>query len=117
VVNLDLPGGGFFMPLFVVLREGGTLSAALEQEIRDRIRREYTPRHVPDRIIAVPAIPKTLTNKKMEVPVRRVLLGTPVEAAAERHAMADPDALDAFVTYARGQHDYPLPSHPSGSHP
>jgi acetoacetyl-CoA synthetase len=114
VVNLDLPGGGFFMPLFVVLREGRTLDAEIEQEIRDRLRRDYSPRHVPDRIVQVPAIPRTLTNKTMEIPVRRILLGTPVEAAVDRNAMVDPEALDAFVAYAQTQQDYPLPNHPSG---
>lgn len=99
VVNLDLPGGGFLMPLFVELQEGRMLDEALADEIRGRLRREYTPRHVPDRIVQVPAVPRTLTNKKMEVPVRRILLGTPVEAAADRNAMANPDSLDAFVAY------------------
>ncbi|MBO0868298.1 MAG: acetoacetate--CoA ligase [Micromonosporaceae bacterium] len=118
VVNLDLPGGGFHMPLFVTMAEGATLDPATEKEIRDRIRREYSPRHVPDRIVAVPAIPRTLSNKKMEVPVRRVLLGMPVEQAADRNAMADPDALDFFAKYAQTQHDYPLPTqHPTGSQP
>jgi acetoacetyl-CoA synthetase len=114
VVNLDLPDGGFFMPLFVVLRGGRTLDAAIEKEIRDRLRRDYSPRHVPDRIVQVPSIPRTLTNKTMEVPVRRILLGTPVEDAVDRNAMANPEALEAFVAYAHSQQDYPLPAHPSG---
>jgi acetoacetyl-CoA synthetase len=109
VVNLDLPDGRFFMPLFVVLHSGLTLDAALEAEIRDRLRRDYTPRHVPDRVIQVPAIPRTLTGKKMEVPVRRILLGAPIDTVADRNAMADPDALDAFAAYAR------TPRHPGRS--
>jgi acetoacetyl-CoA synthetase len=104
VVNLDLPDGGFFMPLFVTLADGHTLDPALEKRIRDRLRREYTPRHVPDAIVEVPAIPTTLSGKKMEVPVRRVLLGTPPDEAADRNAMADPAALDAVVAYARTLH-------------
>ena len=75
IVNLDLPGGGFFMPLFVTLTEGAVLDDALRRKIGDRLRTQYTARHVPDQIIAVPAIPATLTGKKMEVPVRRILLG------------------------------------------
>jgi acetoacetyl-CoA synthetase len=114
VVNLDLPDGRFFMPLFITVQSGHTLDAALEAELRTRLRREYTPRHVPDRIIQVPAIPRTLTNKKMEVPVRRILLGTPVEAAADRNAMADPAAFDAFVSYARTQQDYALRDRTTG---
>jgi acetoacetyl-CoA synthetase len=100
VVNLDLPGGGFVMPLFVALRPGHTLDAAVEAEIRDRLRREYSPRHVPDEIVQVPAIPRTLTNKKLEVPVRRILRGEAVDAVVERTALADPDALAPFVAYA-----------------
>lgn len=108
IVNLDLAGGGFFMPLFVKLAPAASLDAALEQKIRDTLRREYTPRHVPDRIYATPAIPYTLTGKKMEVPVRRILMGMPVEKAANRSAMADPTALDFFIDYARRQQDYAL---------
>ncbi|WP_330347074.1 acetoacetate--CoA ligase [Streptomyces sp. NBC_00582] len=108
VVSLDLPEEHFFMPLFVALGEGVTLDAGLERTIRDRLRREYSPRHVPDRIIQVPAVPTTLTGKKLEVPARRILLGTPVEQAADRSAVADPRALDALAHYARTQRDYPL---------
>jgi len=106
IVNLDLPDGKFFMPLFVKLADGRDLDGALEQRIRDRLRIEYTPRHVPDRIIQVPAIPMTLTGKKMEVPVRRILGGVPADQAANRHAMANPEALDFFADYASSQHDY-----------
>ncbi len=109
IVNLDLPGGGFFMPLFVTLSGGRALDDTLREAICDRLRREYTPRHVPDRIIQVRAIPATLTGKKMEVPVRRILLGMSSEDAANVNAMANPDSLDDFVTYARTQQDYPPP--------
>jgi acetoacetyl-CoA synthetase len=108
IVNLDLPGGGFFMPLFVTLTEGAVLDDALRRKIGDRLRTEYTARHVPDKIIVVPAIPSTLTGKKMEVPVRRVLLGARPDDTANRNAMADPRALDAFARYASTQQDYRL---------
>jgi acetoacetyl-CoA synthetase len=107
IVNLDLPDGGFFMPLFVKLSPGATLDQCAEK-IRDTLRREYTSRHVPDRIIPVPAIPMTLTGKKMEVPVRRILLGIAPEKAANVSAMADPRALDFFIEYAATQRDYRL---------
>jgi len=107
IVNLDLPDGGFFMPLFVKLTRGASLETAAEK-IRDTLRREYTARHVPDRIIPVPAIPMTRTGKKMEVPVRRILLGMAPEKAANASAMADPHALDFFVEYATTQRDYSL---------
>jgi acetoacetyl-CoA synthetase len=100
IVNLDLPGGGFFMPLFVKLADGLTLDSRIEDKIRQQLRREYTPRHVPDRIVQVPDIPVTLTGKKMEVPVRRILLGAPAAVAANRNAMANPASLDFFADYA-----------------
>jgi acetoacetyl-CoA synthetase len=107
VVNLDLPGGGFFMPLFVRLADGRMLDDGLREEIRGRLRKEYTPRHVPDEIVQVPDIPVTLTGKKMEVPVRRILRGTPPEEAANRNAMANPASLDVFAEYARTRRDDP----------
>ena len=68
IVNLDLPGGKFFMPLFVKLKGDQPLDEDIESRIRAQIRNEYSPRHVPDRIFQVKAIPYTLTGKKMEVP-------------------------------------------------
>jgi acetoacetyl-CoA synthetase len=112
VVNLDLPGGKFFMPLFVKLIDGLLLSVELERKICEQLRREYTPRHVPDRVIQAPGIPMTLTRKKMEIPVRRILVGTPLEQAANLNAMANPDSLNFFVNYAKTQKDYSLAGKP-----
>lgn len=108
VVNLDLPGGHFFMPLFVELAPGVALGEGLESQIRTRLRTEYTPRHVPDRVIAVRAIPVTRTGKKLEVPVRLFLRGAPIEEVLDPNAMADPAAMDDFVTYRDSQTDYSL---------
>ncbi len=108
IVNLDLPGGGFFMPLFVKLKDGRELDEALKDKIRARMRHAYTARHVPDKIYQVNAIPYTLTGKKMEVPVRRILTGVPVEKAANRAAMSNLESLDYFIEYARKQQDYRL---------
>jgi len=108
IVNLDLPGGKFFMPLFVKLKDDRDLDENIESRIRAQIRSEYSPRHVPDRIFQVKAIPYTLTGKKMEVPVRRILMGVPVEKAANRAAMANVESLDFFIDYARTQADYRL---------
>ena len=108
IVNLDLPAGGFFMPLFVKLAPGVELDAALEAKIGDTLRREYTPRHVPDKIYQVPGIPYTLTGKKMEVPVRRILMGVTPEKAANRSGVSDPGTLDFFIAYAQRQQDYRL---------
>jgi acetoacetyl-CoA synthetase len=108
IVNLDLPGGGFFMPLFVKLRDAFGLDDALRERIRARMRKAYSARHVPDKIYQVAAIPYTLTGKKMEVPVRRILMGVPLDKAANRAAMSNVEALDYFVDYARAQQDYRL---------
>jgi acetoacetyl-CoA synthetase len=108
IVNLDLPGGKFFMPLFVKLAAGRSLDEDLLNQIRDRLRREYTPRHVPDKIFAVPLIPYTISGKRMEVPVRRILSGYPLAKAANRDAMANPKALDFYIDYAHEQQDYKL---------
>ncbi|TFV88703.1 acetoacetate--CoA ligase [Blastococcus sp. CT_GayMR20] len=108
IVNLDLPGGGFFMPLFVSLAPGAVLDEELTARLRRRLREEYTPRHVPDRIVAVGSIPLTRSGKKMEIPVRRLLLGADPAAVADPNAMADPAALADFVEYARTQSDYTL---------
>jgi acetoacetyl-CoA synthetase len=108
IVNLDLPGGRFFMPLFVKLSDGLRLDDRISGEIRDRLRREYTPRHVPDQIVQVPEIPVTLTGKKLEVPVRKILRGVPADEAANRNAMANPGSLDFFTHYAATQQDYPI---------
>jgi acetoacetyl-CoA synthetase len=106
IVNLDLPDGGFFMPLFVKLAPGVHLDPGIESKIRDLLRREYTARHVPDKIYAVPAIPYTLTGKKMEVPVRRILMGVSPDKAANPSAMSDPTALEFFIRYRERQQDY-----------
>jgi acetoacetyl-CoA synthetase len=108
IVNLDLPGGRFFMPLFVKLHEAIQLDEHLEATIVARLRRAYTPRHVPDRIIAVPDIPVTRTGKKMEVPVRRILMGVAPERVANSEVMANPQSLAWFAEYARTQRDYAI---------
>jgi acetoacetyl-CoA synthetase len=108
IVNLDLPGGGFFMPLFVKLRDGVALDEALLDKIRAKMRKAYSARHIPDKIYQVGAIPYTLTGKKMEVPVRRILMGVPVEKAANRAAMSNVESLDFFIEYAGTQQDYRL---------
>ena len=110
IVNLDLPGGKFFMPLFVKLRPGLTLEKTIHERICATLRQEYTPRHVPDRIYQVDDIPVTLSGKKMEVPVRKILMGVPVEKAANQHTMPNPTSLDYFVNYAKEQTDYQLGS-------
>jgi acetoacetyl-CoA synthetase len=108
IVNLDLPGGGFFMPLFVKLRSGIPLDDLLRDKIRACMRGAYSARHVPDKIFQVEAIPYTLTGKKLEVPVRRLLMGMAPDKAANRSAMSNPDSLGFFTRYAETQTDYSL---------
>jgi acetoacetyl-CoA synthetase len=97
VIDVPREGTDGWMPLFVVLREGAELDDALEKEIRQRIREDCSPRHVPDEIRQIDEVPRTLSGKALEVPVKRILMGTPPEKAASRESLANPDALDYFV--------------------
>jgi acetoacetyl-CoA synthetase len=101
VVDVPRPGTDGWMPLFVVLREGATLDDALIAEIRRRVREDCSPRHVPDEVRQIAEVPRTLSGKVLEVPVKRILTGTPAEAAASRESLANPAALDYFVELAR----------------
>jgi acetoacetyl-CoA synthetase len=89
------------MPLFVVLRDGAELDDDLTKRIAKRVREDCSPRHVPDEIVAVEEVPRTLSGKVLELPVKRILMGTPPEQAASRDSLANPEALDFFVSWAR----------------
>jgi acetoacetyl-CoA synthetase len=102
---VDVPDGeGSRMTLFVVLRDGATLDDGLEVEIRRRIRDDCSPRHVPDAVLAAPEIPRTLSGKILEVPVKRLLMGAAPDEVASRDSLANPEALDWFagLTAERG---------------
>ncbi len=88
------------MPLFVVLEKGRELTEDLEARIARRIREDCSPRYVPDEIHAVKEIPRTLSGKLLEVPVKRIFMGIPPEQAASRDSLANPAALDDFVELA-----------------
>jgi len=113
IVNLDLPGGKFFMPLFVKLRGERALDEAVVQRICDQLRRDYSPRHVPDTVYQVPGIPYTLTGKKLEVPIRRILMGADPDKAVNRAALSNPASLDYFIRYAKDQRDFALSAEPA----
>ena len=103
VVHLEDPeGGNGELLLFVVLRDGIELDDDLKARIAGALRKDMSPRHVPDTIRAVPAIPRTLTGKKLEAPVKRILLGDPVELVASRESLLDPSAIDTFAAFAHG---------------
>jgi acetoacetyl-CoA synthetase len=100
VVDVPRPGTEGWMPLFVVLREGEELTDDLVAAIKRSIRENCSPRHVPDEVFAIGEVPRTLSGKVLEVPVKRILMGTPPEQAASRDSLANPAALDWFVGLA-----------------
>jgi acetoacetyl-CoA synthetase len=103
IVHLeDAAGGPGELILFVVLAEGRELDDELERRIKGALRSELSPRHVPDTIVAVPAVPRTFTGKKLEAPVKRIMLGARPEEVASRDALLDPASIDAFAAYAEG---------------
>jgi acetoacetyl-CoA synthetase len=102
VVDVPRTGAESWMALFVVLRDDAELDDGLRAAIARRVREDCSPRHVPDDVFAVAAVPRTLSGKVLEVPVKRILAGTPPERAASRDSLANPEALDWFVEFARG---------------
>jgi len=100
VVDVPKDGGTSFMPLFVVLQEGVELDDDLQNRIKESIKENASPRHVPNEIFAVSDIPKTLNGKKLEVPVKKILSGTPAEEAASKESLGNPESLDRFVELA-----------------
>jgi acetoacetyl-CoA synthetase len=100
VVDLEYLGRESYMPLFVVMRPGHALTPQLEATLRDRIRQALSARHVPNEILAVAEVPRTLSGKKMELPVKKLLLGQPLDKVANPDAMANPSSLQWFVDFA-----------------
>jgi acetoacetyl-CoA synthetase len=112
IIGAEQPDGGYWMPLFVVLRDGTVLDDTLTRRIRDAIRDNASPRHLPDEILAVQAIPHTRTGKKLEVPVKKLLQGAGLGQVADSKAVDDPAALAFFADYhtrRSGQHGAKLP--------
>ena len=101
VVDLEYLGRPSFMPLFVVLREGVMLDDALRGRIQHAIRQALSPRFVPDQIIAVREVPRTLSGKKQELPIKKLMLGQPLDKVVNPEAMANPDCLAWYVAFAR----------------
>ena len=101
VIGIETSRGGYLMPLFVVLKEGVTLDEDLKQKINNKIRSILSPRHIPDEIYAISDVPRTLNAKKLEVPVKKILTGVPVDQAVNIDSMANPNSIDFFVKLAK----------------
>ena len=100
VVDLEYLGRESYMPLFVVLRPGYALDDALRARINGAVRTALSPRFVPDDIFAVAEVPRTLSGKKQELPIKKLLLGQPIEKVVNKDAMANPGCLDWYVAFA-----------------
>ena len=100
VIDLELLGRESYMPLFVVLQPGETLNSSLKEQIKERIKKQASPRHVPNDIFEVKQIPRTLNGKKMEVPIRKILLGHSLEKSVNPDSMSNPDSLPYFIELA-----------------
>jgi acetoacetyl-CoA synthetase len=109
VVCVELQGGDFFMPMFLELAQGEVLTEELTDRITRELRENCSPRHVPDKYYAIDEVPYTLTGKKLEVPVRKLLLGWPLDKAASRDSMKNPESIDFFVNYVATTTDYKVP--------
>lgn len=101
VVDLEYLGRESYMPLFVVLRPGAALDDALREKINGAIRTALSPRFLPNEILQVPEIPRTLSGKKQELPIKKLLLGQPLEKVVNKDAMANPGCLDWYVAFAQ----------------
>ena len=101
IIGQELPGGGYYMPLFVVLQEDVELDDALKARIKGALRSNISPHHVPDEVFAIPEIPRTLNGKKLEVPVKKLLMGISAEKAISTDSMSNPQSLQYFVEFAR----------------
>jgi acetoacetyl-CoA synthetase len=105
VVDVPRDGAEHWMPLFVVLREGVELDDELAQRIRRRVREDCSPRHVPDEVRQIAEVPRTLSGKALEIPVKKILMGTEPERAASRESLANPQSLQYFIELAGSPRD------------
>jgi acetoacetyl-CoA synthetase len=101
VVDLEFLGRESFLYLFVKMRDGAVLDKRLEDAILAKIRQALSPRHAPNAIVAAPDVPYTISGKKLEVPVKKLLLGHPPEKVANRDVMANPQSLDWYIALAK----------------
>jgi acetoacetyl-CoA synthetase len=100
IVNIELPDGGDYMPLFVIMKNGVVLTEDIKAQIKSALKNAYSPRHVPDEIIAVDDIPYTISGKKMETPIKRMLMGMPLEKSVNAGSVRNPASLTFFKAFA-----------------
>lgn len=110
VVCVELADGKYFMPMFLQLAQDIELNKQLQKIIVAELRNNCSPRHVPDKFYVIDEVPYTLTGKKLEVPVRKLLLGWPLDKAASRDSMKNPHSIDFFLNYVATTEDYPVPN-------
>lgn len=101
IVNLELEGGRHYMPLFVKMRPTFKLTTDVKTQIKVQLKKEYSPRHVPDDIIQVADIPYTISGKKMEAPIKKILLKMPFEKSINMDSMRNPESVDFFIEFAK----------------
>lgn len=101
VLCIDYENGKQYMPLFVVLKDGAKLSPELIQTIKTQLKTQYSPRHIPDEIIQIKEVPYTISGKKMEAPIKKILMGIPLEKSASKDAMKNPNSISFFEDFAK----------------
>jgi acetoacetyl-CoA synthetase len=101
ILNLELSGGLHYMPLFVCLNDGLSLDDALQHKIKNALKNQYSARHVPDEIIQVPDIPYTISGKKMEAPIKKILMGVQIEKAIKLDATKNPESINFFIEFQK----------------
>jgi len=97
IVGVELPHGKYYLPLFVVLKPGVELDEVLKTKIKQGLRTHVSPHHVPDEVLVIPEVPRTLSGKKLEVPVKKLLMGIAPEKAISTDAMGNPHSLAYFA--------------------
>ena len=101
IVNLELDEGKHYMPLFVKMRNNLELNDEVKTQINNQLKKEYSPRHVPDEIILVEDIPYTISGKKMEAPIKKILLGMPIEKSINFDSMRNPESVQFFIDFQK----------------
>jgi acetoacetyl-CoA synthetase len=102
IVNVEYPDGTSWMPLFVALKPGYALTDDLRRQVAQRLRSDYSPRHVPDEVLEVADIPYTISGKKLELPIKKILLGKPIDQAVNLGSVRNPTAFEGFLRWKKG---------------